>query len=1118
MRSFEELQEHSDSVLLTISGIFNDADQFGKLSDEEKKEMYKDYMYLVAKNDPRFSDENAQTVYFEILLGENGLDYLLDDVNTEMNDSINIKRFLGTKSLTDDIYDSLTGTKDVDVQFNRNKMSEDIKNGLYSAEYIQAKEREEHDRRVNAETERIADNLRSLNERERELEEDLGLSGDRRRYNRENRSVGDIDGDLDKIIAENKEALDYINELNQAEEKVEAEAGAVMDDADEIAELFPDNEKVQSRKENRRIFENAVDLANDTSMTGNPEIDNLTRGIREAARSVEDVPGGMFSDMPETEEEMKQAADAANAAKSIKEELDAAEAEGDMKAFESGEEATLEELFPRNEGVQSRMRERGHALNPEKAPEYTADEMLKMAEEFDEQHVNDVDYKLSTDEQVEEFKGDIKDAESFVETLNMSESKTEEIYQPEIDVRNAHFREMDRIEQIFLDQESFDKLSDRDKVKYAQEYLLHSAQTYPEYQSYMYDDIERKIKSLDITDTLDIIMYNLKGGENVLKELNSEFLTENAFKKHYSPYYNGKIDRDELNGYQSHVRGAGAVEKISFEKYGTYNGKEKPSKEKDEFNEEKELEELFADNEKVLENKEKKTEERIQQKKDIRADQRRIKEAEAKKNREMSNRLAESLAKGNNNLFGGSAGKASANEEYKIKNLSYDEAVSECEAIKEKFKNQAVFSKMTDQEKAKMAKNFLFAKGRYYPNYYDINLDFDIAKDDVKKGAIDNMYDVIYKGFTVDNIVKEVIKKVNNGNDFINILDTADRVCHGIAKNIDREYKDYKTYDDNVDLKLFNEKIKKANEKAERIEDIRKNPKKYDASYDNYITLHTGSKAGEDKQELINNLAKVCAAEKLKASGKKFSVKDVRKAAANIKEIYSLDVFAKLKDESVIRTGLNSGKTAIEFVKNIRRSLFNVETNNIEQYSKDMKDILKCMDKPDGRSKEYQRFYKSIKAVAEIDVSAGRIDDIKHNDLREQIINANEEILDSTLAYIKDKEGIRTQQKGKRAFGHAMDTISTLTKYAAGTNLCAMRVIDKINSVRTAKKQELIEKDIKSFTEKYGAERAVAEKTGKTAGKTAKTNNKVNGKKDEASSLYSRNSSMASGRNSNLSK
>ena len=53
-----------------------------------------------------------------------------------------------------------------------------------------------------------------------------------------------------------------------------------------------------------------------------------------------------------------------------------------------------------------------------------------------------------------------------------------------------------------------------------------------------------------------------------------------------------------------------------------------------------------------------------------------------------------------------------------------------------------------------------------------------------------------------------------------------------------------------------------------------------------------------------------------------------------------------------------------------------------------------------------------------------------------------------------------------------MDTISTLTKYAAGTNLCAMRVIDKINSVRTAKKQELIEKDITSFTEKYGAERA----------------------------------------------
>ena len=54
MKNFSELQKMNVFDLRTMEDSFKDQESFSKLSDEEKVESFKDYLFLKVKSDSRY--------------------------------------------------------------------------------------------------------------------------------------------------------------------------------------------------------------------------------------------------------------------------------------------------------------------------------------------------------------------------------------------------------------------------------------------------------------------------------------------------------------------------------------------------------------------------------------------------------------------------------------------------------------------------------------------------------------------------------------------------------------------------------------------------------------------------------------------------------------------------------------------------------------------------------------------------------------------------------------------------------------------------------------------------------------------------------------------------------
>ncbi len=91
--------------------------------------------------------------------------------------------------------------------------------------------------------------------------------------------------------------------------------------------------------------------------------------------------------------------------------------------------------------------------------------------------------------------------------------------------------------------------------------------------------------------------------------------------------------------------------------------------------------------------------------------------------------------------------------------------------------------------------------------------------------------------------------------------------------------------------------VKKANKRF-FVESLRKYPKETPAvrTPDNYILLHTGSRAGKTPEEMVENLAKCLAAASLKERNQPFNKKNVNTAAKYFREIYALDALAVCRE------------------------------------------------------------------------------------------------------------------------------------------------------------------------------------------------------------------------------
>lgn len=251
----------------------------------------------------------------------------------------------------------------------------------------------------------------------------------------------------------------------------------------------------------------------------------------------------------------------------------------------------------------------------------------------------------------------------------------------------------------------------------------------------------------------------------------------------------------------------------------------------------------------------------------------------------------------------------------------------------------------------------------------------------------------------------------------------------------------------------------KKNEKLARF-----SVKKLPVNYDTYIDLHTGERAGKTTDEMLDNLAKCLAAANLKKLNRSFSVKDIHNGAEMLKKLLVLDV---LKDDpEKLKKSLRGEDTVRELGNDLRHSLFSVKPESEKNYFAAMETLHTNMSGTKWRSSKYKELYNSISAVTDIKMNPN----LTPNQRRSAIRNANIRILDAVTKYTDGKEMKRTTNDGQDSFDNALDAMAIIEKYVPGFQIHTVKLLNKINHVRSSNPngQELISHE--NFTTKYGAQ------------------------------------------------
>ena len=266
-----------------------------------------------------------------------------------------------------------------------------------------------------------------------------------------------------------------------------------------------------------------------------------------------------------------------------------------------------------------------------------------------------------------------------------------------------------------------------------------------------------------------------------------------------------------------------------------------------------------------------------------------------------------------------------------------------------------------------------------------------------------------------------------------------------------------------------------ADEITERI--VKYEDKKYDnemtriykkslksATFDNYMLLHTGRLAGNTEAEKQTNLSKVLAAYSMKATGKKFNVKEIRKTAKYIEELYDIK---NLKGERLDNALKDVNYTLKEGAR-LRNKLYGI--NDVQSYLKDMKTLSQNLTPEKGHSDEYKKLVKCIKDIASLDKTTSNLSE---NEKQESIIYANIKLVQAVEKYIKGRENVSSKKPGTQAcVNNALDALSILSKHtkteSMPVNNKAVSIINGMNKLR--KGDQVI--NIASFDTHFGAENA----------------------------------------------
>ena len=1049
MTEYNEIKGQGSNDIIDIEEFIRGQIHFKDMTVEGKVNLFKDYLFLQARRNPNYDASKEEDIYDDIRLGKNGLNDVLYAIAENMKDGSDCLEELNSDFIKGNTY----GNNELSNEQLVAKSEEYVKNAREgSINYF-------HNQLRNEKLKNMAADLKAADKEFEKLEEEFARSEYETNKNLANQPTSN---DLTSETEKYADAAKFAQELDQLEDEAYEQA---KEEA-ELEELFPENRFVQeARREkfnNRKDFLDATDR-NDVNhtMSDTADIDIIEEKIDEMTAGSE----RKIKDMPTTQEEMEREKKLMEEAQAFDADLSESFKTASDAAAKQKEQEDLEELFPENEGVKKAIAERGGRLKPLVAPDNDLQTNLDELYGMEAEELGNLDTGLKNEEFEARMKEEAADTIKFAEDLASSEKSTIEYVAPEVEERDAAYRELDRIEQILKDQTKFDALSDREKIKLMQSYIINDAVTQPEYSNHMRDEIERQAIMTEITKPLEAIAKNIKSGENVKNELDGMYLKKALLKDvhgFHMKFINEYFEMSERD-YLSHVSFIGGTEK---------SNNLKADKKEEKFKSEiEELGELFPDNEQVLEQKAKEAreaEKRINQKKAERAEKLRKEQEIKKKRNEMIASNTEGLKK-RDEATAKAAGLNTKTEEERLKTMTPEEAEKEVERLKGIFYGNG-FKKMNVVEKKKLVKDLLFANGMVDDIIYDLN--FIKPNPEFARKQTDAMYWAIYQNIQFDTEILGVVGKIKDGRDLFKIAGKSKTLRKKISDNIKPEYKNNGSQYTAEDMKELDQQIAEFKAKYEKEEQIRKNPKKAPKSFDNYILAHTGSKAGQTKEEMLKNMAKVTAAMKLQKEGKKFSLDKIHEMADRLEGRYPKCLTDKPKFEEQLRNGLSDRENAEEFASSMNTALFGMDVRNFSDYQKNIKKILDNMSSPKGRTEKYNNFYNSVKAVAELDISKAAESDEAKKEIEAAIISANDKLFDSAHAYIKGYEKVRKSPQGVNSFNNALDVFSTVTKYSNGVSVCTQKVIDDINAVRG--KNQPLDRDMRNFLKNYGSERAAS--------------------------------------------
>lgn len=169
--------------------------------------------------------------------------------------------------------------------------------------------------------------------------------------------------------------------------------------------------------------------------------------------------------------------------------------------------------------------------------------------------------------------------------------------------------------------------------------------------------------------------------------------------------------------------------------------------------------------------------------------------------------------------------------------------------------------------------------------------------------------------------------------------------------------------------------------------------------FDSYVRSHTGKGAmNGTREEMIDDMAKVLAAQimMMQKPAKKFDRNMIDKAANRMKDKFYLDEISEPELKDALKDGASVKKAA-----QIRhRKTYGVEPEDYGNYIYEMKRLYRDMEVPDGKDKDYQKIYDTVKKIAHLpkDPEAEGLPMQKVGKLVEQ---ANSEIYEAMDRYIE---------------------------------------------------------------------------------------------------------------------